>query len=114
MLATYNEYVERRKFLIDGINRIPGCYSPIPMGAFYTVVSLPVDDADKFCQWCLRDFNYEGRTVFMAPASGFYTTPGMGRNEVRMAYVLKKEDLADALLVLEKALEAYPGRVMPK
>ena len=114
MLMTYNEYVERRKFLIDGINRIPGCYSPIPMGAFYTVVSLPVDDADKFCQWCLRDFNYEGRTVFMAPASGFYTTPGMGRNEVRMAYVLKKEDLADALLVLEKALEAYPGRVMPK
>lgn len=114
MLMTYNEYVERRKFLIDGINRIPGCYSPIPMGAFYTVVSLPVDNADKFCQWCLRDFNYEGRTVFMAPASGFYTTPGMGRNEVRMAYVLKKEDLADALLVLEKALEAYPGRVMPK
>ena len=114
MLKTYNEYVERRKFLIDGLNRIPGCYSPIPMGAFYTVVKLPVDDADKFCEWCLREFEYEGETVFMAPASGFYTTPGVGRNEVRMAYVLKKEDLADALLVLEKALEAYPGRVMPK
>lgn len=110
MLMTYNEYVERRKFLIDGINRIPGCYSPIPMGAFYTVVSLPVDDADDFCRWCLSDFDYEGRTVFMAPASGFYTTPGMGRNQVRMAYVLKKEDLADALLVLEKALEAYNSR----
>lgn len=112
MLMTYNEYVERRKFLIDGINRIPGCYSPIHMGAFYTVVSLPVDDADKFCRWCLSEFDYEGRTVFMAPASGFYTTPGMGRNQVRMAYVLKKEDLADALLVLEKALEAYPGRTL--
>ena len=107
MLMTYNEYVERRKFLIDGINRIPGCYSPIPMGAFYTVVSLPVDDAERFCAWCLSDFDDEGRTVFMAPASGFYTTPGMGRNQVRMAYVLCKEDLAAALVVLEKALEAY-------
>jgi len=110
MLMTYNEYVERRKFLVDGINRIPGCYSPIPMGAFYTVVSLPVDDADRFCRWCLSDFSYEGATVFMAPASGFYTTPGLGRNEVRMAYVLAKEDLAQALRVLEKALAAYPGR----
>lgn len=110
MLMTYNEYVERRKFLIDGINRIPGCYSPIPMGAFYTVVSLPVDDADAFCRWCLSEFDYQGRTVFMAPASGFYTTPGMGRNQVRMAYVLNKEDLADALIVLEKALEAYNAR----
>ncbi|MCM1517750.1 MAG: pyridoxal phosphate-dependent aminotransferase [Pseudoflavonifractor sp.] len=112
MLKTYNEYVERRKFLIDGLNRIPGCYSPIPMGAFYTVVKLPVDDADKFCEWCLREFDYEGETVFMAPASGFYTTPGVGRNEVRMAYVLNKEDLGRALKVLGKALEAYPGRTM--
>ncbi len=110
MLMTYNEYVERRKFLIDGLNRIPGCYSPIPMGAFYTVVSLPVDDADRFCEWCLREFEYEGATVFMAPASGFYMTPGMGRNEVRMAYVLKREDLARALKVLAAALKAYPGR----
>ena len=113
MLMTYNEYVERRKFLIDGINRIPGCYSPIPMGAFYTVVSLPVDDADRFCQWCLSDFSHEGETVFMAPASGFYTTPGLGRNEVRMAYVLAKEELARALTVLRHALEAYPGRTIP-
>lgn len=112
MLGTYNEYVERRKFLIDGLNRIPGCYSPIPMGAFYTVVSLPVDDADKFCEWCLRDFQYEGATVFMAPASGFYTTPGVGKNEVRMAYVLKKEDLAQALTVLKEALKVYPGRII--
>ncbi len=112
MLDTYNEYVERRKFLIDGLNRIPGCYSPIPMGAFYTVAKLPVDDADAFCAWCLEHFEYEGQTVFMAPASGFYTTPGLGKNEVRIAYVLKKENLAKALVVLEKALEAYPGRVL--
>jgi len=110
LLNTYNEYVERRKFLIDGLNRIPGCYSPIPMGAFYTVAKLPVDDADRFCAWCLEEFNYEGQTIFMAPASGFYTTPGLGVNEVRIAYVLKKEDLAKALIVLGKALEAYPGR----
>lgn len=111
MLMTYNEYVERRKFLIDGLNRIPGCYSPIPMGAFYTVVSLPVDDAEKFCSWCLSDFQYEGATVFMAPASGFYAHPDHGKNEVRMAYVLNKEDLAQALVVLREALRAYPGRV---
>ena len=104
---TYDEYVERRKCLIDGLNRIPGVYSPIPMGAFYTVAKLPVDDSDKFCEWCLTDFNYEGQTVFMAPASGFYTTPGSGKNEVRIAYALKKEDLQKALVVLEKALEAY-------
>ena len=112
MLGIYNEYVERRKFLVDSINKIPGCYTPIPMGAFYTVAKLPVDDADLFCQWCLRDFEYEGRTVFMAPASGFYTTPGLGRNEVRLAYVLKKEDLADAMFILEKALAAYPGKTI--
>ena len=112
MLDVYNEYVERRKFLIDGLNRIPGCYSPIPMGAFYTVAKLPVDDADKFCAGCLDEFEYEGQTVMMAPASGFYTTPGLWKNEVRIAYVLKKEDLAKALVVLAKALEAYPGRVI--
>ena len=108
---TYDEYVERRKCLIDGLNRIPGVYSPIPMGAFYTVARLPVDDSEKFCAWCLSEFNYEGETVMMAPASGFYTTPGAGRDEVRIAYVLKKDDLQRALVVLQKALEAYPGRV---
>ena len=106
----YDEYVERRKCLIDGLNRIPGVYSPIPMGAFYTVARLPVDDAEKFCAWCLSDFSYEGETVMMAPAAGFYTTPGLGRDEVRMAYVLKKPDLQRALFLLGKALEAYPGR----
>lgn len=110
MLATYNEYVERRKFLIDELNKIPGCYTPIPMGAFYTVVRLPVKDADDFCRWCLEEFSYEGQTVFMAPASGFYTTPGMGRDEVRMAYVLNKEDLRSAIKVLRHALEAYNSR----
>lgn len=108
----YDEYVERRKCLIDGLNRIPGVYSPIPMGAFYTVARLPVDDAEKFCAWCLSDFNYEGQTVMMAPAAGFYTTPGAGKDEVRLAYVLKKEDLNRALVVLKKALEAYPGRTI--
>ncbi|MCD7713245.1 MAG: pyridoxal phosphate-dependent aminotransferase [Firmicutes bacterium] len=112
MLNVYNEYVERRKFLIDGLNRIPGCYSPIPMGAFYTVAKLPVDDADKFCAWCLKEFQYKGQTIMMAPGFGFYTTPGLGKNEVRITYVLNKEDLAKALVVLSKALEAYPGRVM--
>lgn len=103
----YEEYVERRKCLVDGLNRIDGVYSPIPMGAFYTVAKLPVDDADKFCEWCLSDFDYEGETVMMAPASGFYSTPGMGKDEVRIAYVLKKDDLQRALFILEKALEKY-------
>ena len=107
----YDEYVERRKCLIDGLNRIPGVYSPIPMGGFYTVAKLPVDDAEKFCAWCLSDFQYEGETVMMAPAAGFYTTPGVGRDQVRLAYVLKKEDLNRALFVLRKALEAYPGTI---
>lgn len=106
----YEEYLERRNYLIDGLNAIPGVYSPIPMGAFYTVAKLPVDDAEKFCIWCLSEFRYEGATVMMAPASGFYTEPGEGRQEVRIAYVLCKEDLAKALEVLRKALEAYPGR----
>ncbi|MEF2751585.1 MAG: pyridoxal phosphate-dependent aminotransferase [Muribaculaceae bacterium] len=112
MLMTYNDYVDRRKFLIDGLNRIPGVYSPIPMGAFYTVVSLPVDDADRFCRWCLEEFSFEGATVFMAPASGFYSTPGRGKNEVRVAYVLNRDDLGHALRVLAEALKAYPGRTI--
>ena len=111
MREMYDEYVERRNCLIDGLNRIPGVYSPIPMGAFYTVARLPVDDAEKFCAWCLSDFNYEGETVMLAPAAGFYTTPGAGKDQVRIAYVLNKEDLARALVVLKHALEAYPGRV---
>ena len=106
----YEEYVERRKCLVDGLNRIPGVYSPIPMGAFYTVARLPVEDAEDFCAWCLRDFNYEGETVMMAPAGGFYSTPGLGKDEVRIAYVLNKEELQRALVVLDKALEMYNNR----
>jgi aspartate aminotransferase len=107
MLGVYEEYLERRNFVVDTLNKIPGVYSPIPMGAFYTIARLPVDDADKFCAWCLSDFEYEGQTVFMAPASGFYTNPELGKDEVRIAYVLKKEDLQKAMIVLEKALEEY-------
>jgi aspartate aminotransferase len=111
MIHTYEEYIERRNCLIDGLNKIPGVYSPIPMGAFYTVAKLPIDDSDKFCAWCLSEFEYEGETIMMAPASGFYTVPGKGHNEVRIAYVLKKEDLQRALFLLGKALEQYPGRI---
>ena len=103
----YEQYVERRKCLIDGLNKIPGVYSPIPMGAFYTMVRLPVDDAEKFCQWCLTDFDYEGETIMMAPGSGFYATPGMGRDEVRIAYALNIDDLKRAVVILDKALETY-------
>ena len=106
----YEEYVARRKCLVDGLNKIPGVYSPIPMGAFYTVAKLPVEDAEDFCAWCLSDFSYEGEAVMMAPASGFYSTPGLGKDEVRIAYVLKKEDLQRAIFLLEKALEAYNSR----
>ena len=106
----YEEYISRRNFLVEGLNRIPGVYSPTPMGAFYTMVRLPVDDSEEFCKWCLTDFQYEGQTIMMAPGSGFYTTPGAGKDEVRMAYVLCKEDMAKALTVLEKALEAYNCR----
>ena len=103
----YEQYVERRKCLIDGLNKIPGVYSPIPMGAFYTMVRLPVDDAEQFCKWCLTDFDFEGETIMMAPGNGFYATPGMGRDEVRIAYALNIEDLKRAVVILEKALETY-------
>ncbi len=114
MLNNYNEYVNRRKFLIDGLNRIDGVYSPIPMGAFYTVARLPVDNADDFCAWLLSDFEYENQTVFMAPASGFYTASDKGIDEVRIAYVLKKEDLAVCLKILDAALKVYPGSKVKK
>ena len=103
----FEEYKARRDFFIKGLNEIPGVYSPMPEGAFYTVASLPVEDAEDFCRWLLTDFRLDGETVMMAPAAGFYSTPGLGKNQVRMAYVLKKEDLAKALKVLRAALEAY-------
>ena len=105
----YDEYVERRNCLIDGLNKIPGVYSPIPMGAFYTMARLPIDDAERFCAWCLEEFSYENETIMMAPGAGFYTTPGAGHNEVRIAYVLNKHDLERALFILGRTLEAYPG-----
>ena len=110
MDRVYDEYLARRNFLIEGLNKIPGVYSPTPMGAFYTMVRLPVEDAEDFCKWCLTDFSYNGQTVMMAPGSGFYTDPSEGRDEVRIAYVLNREDLAKALEVLAKALEAYNSR----
>lgn len=107
MDQVYDEYLSRRNFLIDQLNQIPGVFAPTPMGAFYTMVKLPIDDAEKFCMWCLTDFQYEGATVMMAPGSGFYTEQGEGKQEVRVAYVLNKEDLAKAVFTLRKALEAY-------
>jgi aspartate aminotransferase len=105
------EYTARRNYMVEALNKIPGVYCPKPKGAFYTVVSLPVDDADKFAQWLLEDFEYKNQTVMVAPASGFYSTPGLGRNEVRIAYVLKIEDLKNAMETLAEALKVYPGRV---
>ncbi len=106
----YDEYIQRRDFLVDALNKIPGVVCPSPKGAFYTVVRLPVEDADHFSQWILSDFEYNNQTVMMAPASGFYSTPGLGKQEVRIAYVLKKEELALAVKTLAEALKVYPGR----
>ena len=106
-IHTYEEYIERRNCLVDELNKIEGVYSPIPMGAFYTIARLPIDDSDKFCEWCLRDFEYEGATVMLAPASGFYSEEGLGKNEVRIAYVLEKEELKKAIRILGKAIEEY-------
>jgi len=107
MEEVYDEYLARRNFLIDQLNQIPGVFAPTPMGAFYLMVKLPVDDAEKFCKWCLADFSYEGQTIMMAPGNGFYTEPGEGKDQVRMAYILNKDDLRKAMIVLRKALEEY-------
>ena len=97
--------------MVEALNKIPGVYCPKPKGAFYTVVKLPVDDADKFAQWLLEDFEYNNQTVMVAPASGFYSTPGSGKNEVRIAYVLRIDDLKQAMLILAEALKVYPGKL---
>ncbi|MCQ2310372.1 MAG: pyridoxal phosphate-dependent aminotransferase [Paludibacteraceae bacterium] len=112
MEEMYDEYLARRNFLIDQLNQIPGVFAPTPMGAFYVMVKLPIDDAEKFCTWCLTDFTYEGQTVMMAPGTGFYTNPEDGRDQVRMAYVLKREEMAKAMVVLRKALEEYQATQM--
>ncbi len=104
------EYVERRNIMVDGLNNIPGVFCPKPSGAFYCVAKFPVDDAEKFCQWLLEEFEYEGQTVMMAPANGFYSTKGAGQDEARIAYVLNKESLKNAVKCLEEALKVYPGR----
>lgn len=111
-IHTYEEFIERRNCLIDGLNRIPGVYSPIPMGAFYTVARLPIDDSDRFCSWLLTDFSYEGQTVMLAPAAGFYSDVERGRDEVRISYTICKEELKKALAVLAEALKVYPGRTV--
>jgi aspartate aminotransferase len=104
------EYTYRRDVLVNALNKMEGVYSPNPGGAFYVVAKLPIDNADKFCQWMLEDFSYDNETVMMAPATGFYSTPGAGQNEVRMAYVLNTADLERAMVCLEVALKEYPGR----
>lgn len=106
----YEEYIKRRDFMVAALNKMPGVVCPTPKGAFYSIVKLPVDDADKFAQWLLEEFDHNGQTVMLAPASGFYHTPGLGKNEVRIAYVLKISDLQKAMEVLAEALKVYPGR----
>lgn len=110
--AVKKEYVARRDYLIDALNKMPGVYCPKPSGAFYCIAKLPIDNADKFCQWLLEEFNHNSQTVMLAPATGFYSTPGAGSNEVRIAYVLKIEDLKSAMLCLEEALKLYPGKTI--
>ena len=106
-----SEYVERRNIMVDGLNSIPGVFCPKPSGAFYCVAQFPVDDAEKFCQWLLEEFNFKGQTVMMAPANGFYSTAGAGKNEARIAYVLNKESLKNAVECLKEALQVYPGKI---
>lgn len=105
------EYVQRRNLLIEGLNKIEGVICPKPKGAFYCIAQLPVDNADKFAQWLLEEFDYEGKTLMVAPAAGFYSTPNTGTNQVRIAYVLNQKALTQAIVCLEKALEVYPGRI---
>lgn len=106
----HQEYVQRRNFMVEALNKIPGVVCPNPKGAFYSIVKLPIDDSEKFARWLLEEFDYNGQTVMLAPASGFYHTPGLGKNEVRIAYVLKISDLQKAIEVLAAALKVYPGR----
>ncbi len=110
--AVVEEYVERRNILVNGLNSIEGVFCPMPQGAFYAVAKFPVDDADVFCQWLLEEFSFEGQTVMMAPASGFYATKGLGKQEARLAYVLNQESLKKAVKCLEEALKVYPGRTI--
>jgi aspartate aminotransferase len=109
----YQEYIARRDFMVAALNNMEGVICPVPKGAFYTITQLPVDDADIFARWLLSDFHFEGQTVMLAPASGFYSKPELGKQQVRIAYVLNKDDLEKAMICLEKALQVYPGRTGP-
>jgi aspartate aminotransferase len=108
--AVNKEYTQRRNTLVSALNKMDGVFCPNPGGAFYVVARLPIDNADKFCQWMLESFDLDNKTVMMAPATGFYSTSGVGLNEVRMAYVLNNDDLKEAMICLEEALKVYPGR----
>jgi aspartate aminotransferase len=108
--AVNKEYTNRRNTLVNALNKMEGVFCPNPGGAFYVVAQLPIDNADKFCQWMLESFTYDNQTVMMAPATGFYSTPGAGLNEVRLAYVLNNNDIEKAMICLEEALKVYPGR----
>ncbi len=108
--AVMAEYISRRDIVVESINKMPGCFCPKPKGAFYAVARLPIDDSDKFCQWLLEGFEYNNQTVMLAPATGFYSTCGLGKDEVRISYVLKVEDLKMSMKCLEEALKVYPGR----
>jgi aspartate aminotransferase len=110
--AVKKEYVSRRDFVVSSLNKMNGVFCPKPSGAFYCIARLPIDNADRFCQWLLEEFNLDSKTVMLAPATGFYSTPGAGFNEVRIAYVLKNEDLKNAMACLEEALKQYPGRTV--
>jgi aspartate aminotransferase len=107
----YNEYIQRRNFMVDALNKMDGVQCPVPGGAFYTIAQLPVDDADKFAEWMLSDFEFKNQTVMLAPASGFYSDPEKGKKQVRIAYVLKNEDLSKAMKCLEEGLNNYPGTI---
>ena len=109
--GVYNEYIARRNVIVEGVNKIPGCFCPMPKGAFYTVIDLPIDDSDKFCQWLLTDFSYNGATVMLAPATGFYADPEKGRHQARITYCICIDDLKAAIKCLEEALKVYPGRL---
>jgi aspartate aminotransferase len=110
LTAVLDEYVKRRDIVVESINRMDGCFCPTPGGAFYAVARLPIDDSDNFCQWLLEDFTYQGETVMLAPATGFYSTPGRGKDEVRISYVLNLTDLKNAMKCMEEGLKVYPGR----
>lgn len=112
--AVTKEYTARRNFVIESLNKMDGVFCPKPSGAFYCIARLPIDNADTFCQWLLESFNHKGQTVMLAPATGFYSTPGAGQNEVRIAYVLNLTDLGNAMSCLEEALKVYPGRIVAK